>query len=260
MPYISIVVNVDTRSLNKNFGGENLKGCSHKDFLTDGIFNKVKFFDGFDKEVIVYIDQHHPIENETLSYIRGLVDCVVIRNHTDEPSFNCYNYIRALQMATGDIICHIDQDTSCFTSSPEPIKEMIALLDKHKFVSYPSHWSPKPVIDDSFGNRTWCSTRWFMCKRETLRFDELKAIISEPEIGYSRYGDSPRRTNWLEHFLTLTNGDDCFYPPMDIDRIAIFSWGSYDDYILRRLNEYSYPQLREWLSTHPINYPNDVNA
>lgn len=261
MPYLSIVINCDTRSQNLSFGGENLKGVSHRDLLTDGIYNKVKFFDGFDKEVIVYIDEHEPIDEDTLRYIKTLADCVVIRKHTNEASFNCYNYVRALQMANGEIICHIDQDTNCFTSSHEPIKEMISLLDMHKFVSYPSHWSPKPVIDESFGDRTWCSTRFFMCKAETLRFDELKEIIREPEIGYTHYGDSLRRCNWLEHFLTLTNGNDCLYPPMDIERYAVFSWATYDNYILKRLNELPYPQVRQFIeSKGGVQYPCDIYA
>ena len=42
-----------------------------------------------------------------------------------------------------------------------------------------------------------------ICKKDTLKFDELTACVKEPEYGYAKYGDSPRRTNWLEHYLTL---------------------------------------------------------
>mgnify|MGYP000314172316 CR=1 FL=1 len=259
---ISIVINCDTRSQRDEFGGANLQGVVNEDFLTDGIWNKVKFFDGFpDKEVIVYIDQHKPLQEETLRYIRTLADTVIIRNHTDEPNFNCWNYIRSLEMASGDIICKIDQDTSCFTSSTEPIHQMINKLDEFAFVSYPSHWSPKPVIDESFGSRTWASTRFFMCKKEALKFEELKNCIIEPNWGYEKYGDSPRRTNWLEHFLTLTNNDSCYYPPVDLNRYAIFSWSSYDKFILKRLNELPYDKVKEFiLQRGGINYPCDVFA
>jgi len=262
MPYLSIVINCDTRFENNTFGGENLKGCVSEDFLTDGIWNKVKFFDGFpDKEIIVYIDQHQPLKEETLRYIRTLADVVVLRKHTDEPNFNCWNYLRSLQMASGDIVCKIDMDTACFTSSPQPIQDMIDLLEHHSFVSYPSWWSPKPVIDESFGTRTWASTRYFMCKKEALKFDELKNCIIEPNWGYEKYGDSPRRTNWLEHYLTLTNNDSCFYPPMDIDRYAIFSWATYDTYILKRLNEMPYEQVKEFIiSKGGVQYPCDIYA
>lgn len=261
MPYLSVVINLDTRVENNKFDGL-LNGVVSSDLWTDGLWNKVKFFDDFhDKEIIVYIDQHNPLDEETLNYIRTLATTVVIRNHTQESSFNCWNYLRALQMASGDIICHIDQDTACFSSSSEPIHEMIKLLDEHAFVSYPSHWSPKPVIDESFGHRTWASTRFFMCKKESLKFDELRNCIIEPNWGYEKYGDSPRRVNWMEHFLTLTNNDSCYYPPVDLDRYAIFSWGSYDRYILKRLNEFSYDQVKEFiLSKGGIQYPCDVFA
>lgn len=257
---ISLVINCDTRPQRDSFGGSNLMGCVNEDFLTDGIYNKVKFFDGFDKEVIVSIDEHLPIPEETFRYIRTLADTVLIRKHTSEENFNDWNYLRSLQLASGDIVCKIDQDTACFTSSSEPIKELISLLDTYAFVSYPSHWSPKPVIDTSFGKRTWASTRFFMCQKEALKFEELKECIIEPEFGYSLYGDSPRRCNWLEHFLTLTNDDSCFYPSIDLSRYAVFSWGSYEKYTLRRLNEMPYSEIEKWLSTHPINYPNDVNC
>lgn len=260
MPYLSVVINCDTRPQNNKFGGENLKGCVSDDFLTDGIYNKVKFFDGFDdKEVIVYIDQHEQVKEETLKYIRTLADTVIIRNHTNELNFNDWNYLRSLQMASGDIVCKIDQDTACFSNSKEAVQGMIDKLKEYSFVSYPSFWSPKPVIDDSFGKRTWASTRFFMCKREALKFEELKNCIIEPEWGYEKYGDSPRRCNWLEHFLTLTNNDSCYYPPTDLHNIAIFSWGSYETYTLRRLNEMPYEQIKEFIYRHGgIVYPNDI--
>ena len=262
MPYLSIVINCDTRPENYTFGGENLKGCVSEDYLTDGVYNKIKFFDGFDyKEVIVYIDEHDPIKDDVLKYIRSLADTVIVRKHTNEANFNCWNYLRSLQLASGEIVCKIDMDTACFTSSPEPIHQMIRALDVASFVSYPSWWSPKPVDDPSFGSRTWASTRFFMCKREALKFEELKNCIIEPEWGYKKYGDSPRRVNWLEHFLTLTNNDSCVYPPMDINRYAIFSWATYDKYILKRLNEMPYEQVKDFINSKGgVQYPCDIYA
>lgn len=261
MPYLSVIINVDTRGENNKFGGM-LNGCVNDDFLTDGVYNKVKFFEGFpDKEIIVYIDQHERLQQYTLEYIRTLATTVVIRNHTDENAFNCWNYVRSLEMASGDIICKIDQDTACFTASKEPIQEMIDMLENHSFISYPSHWSPRAVHDETFGKRNWASTRFFICKKESLKFEELKNCIIEPEWGYAKYGDSPRRTNWLEHFLCLTNNDSCYYPPIDLNKIAIFCWGSYDRFVLKRLNEMSYTDVKDFvLSKGGIQYPNDVYA
>ena len=56
---ISIVINADTRQERDTFGGNNLTGCVSRDFLVDGVINKIKAFDGFEKEVISFIDEHH---------------------------------------------------------------------------------------------------------------------------------------------------------------------------------------------------------
>jgi len=259
MPYLSLVINVDTRHQRDEFGGENLLGVCNEDFLTFGIENKIAAFEGFDKEVIVCIDEHLPISEPVLKYIRNITDAVIIRKHTNEPSFNCYNYLRALFMASGDIICHIDQDTNIFVSGKEYLEEMIGHLDNYSFVSYPSHWTPKAVDDLSFGKRTWASTRFFFCKQDTLKFDELTACVKEPEYGYAKYGDSPRRTNWLEHYLTLCNNDSCFYPTIEPEKGLIFSWAKYEQWTLRRLNELPYNEVVAWVgSKGGIVYPVDV--
>lgn len=259
MPEFSLVINCDTRDENLNENGLS-KGVVSPDFLVDGVRNKQLFLKDCDFETIVFIDKHNDIPQQTLDYLHETCDTVVVRKHTHENSFNDYNYLSALQMARGKYVIHCDQDTACFTSSVEPITRMASWLEKVKFVSYPSYWSPNAVTDPSFEGRMWASTRFFMCKRETLRFDVLRACIDEPNWAYQTFGDVARRCNWLEHFLTLTNGNSVFYPPMDIDNYCIFSWASYSEWTLRRLNEYSYEQIREWLNTHPINYPNDVNA
>lgn len=258
---LSIVINCDTRAQNNTFGGNNLTGVVNEDFLVDGVLNKHKFFSGFDKEIIVYVDRHNDIPDDVLSKLHDISDTLVVRKHTDEISFNDYNYHRALSLATGDIVFHLDQDTACFTNSQEYVQELIAHLDNHKFVSYPSHWTPKPVHDESFGNRTWASTRFFLCKRETLKLDELKNCIDDPEWGYQKYGDSPRRCNWTEHYLTLINNDSCFYPPVELHKGAIFSWSSYKSGTLNMLNNASYEQVKQWIIHRgSIQYPCDVKA
>lgn len=101
----------------------------------------------------------------------------------------------------------------------------------------------------------------FLCKKEALKFEELKNCVIEPNWGYEKYGDSPRKTNWLEHFLTLTNNDSCYYPPIELDEYAIFSWGSYDKFILQRLNNIPYKQVKEFIESNGgIQYPCDVFA
>lgn len=255
---ISIVINCDTRPPKDTADGL-FSGASNEDFLTDGVYNKILFFDGFEKEVILFVDEHLDVPEKTLDAMRKMCDTVVLRKHTNENSFNDYNYLSALQMARGEIVVHCDQDTAAFTSSSKPVQELIDLLEQHRFISYPSYWSPRAIDDPLFGKRTWASTRFFMCKRETLEFDILRKCIKEPNWAYGMYGDSPRRCNWLEHFLALTNNDSVYYPPMDIDSYTVFSWGKYEKWTLRRLNECSYSQIREWLKEHPIVYPNDIH-
>lgn len=257
---ISLIINCDTRPERKSQDGL-FNGTVNLDFLTDGIYNKKKFFEGFDIETIVYIDEHLPIPQNELDYLRKETDCLVIRKHTNENNFNDWNYWRALSMASGDIVCHIDQDTNLFTSGKEYVEELINHLNNHKFVSYPSHWSPRAIHDPSFGNRTWASTRYFLCKKETLKLNELAECIKEPNWGYERYGDSPRRCNWLEHYLTLINEDSCYYPPIELNKGAIFTWSTYSRYVLMRLNEQPYNEVKEWIEKQGgIQYPVDVSC
>lgn len=259
MPLISIVINCDTRG-EKNEQTGLFNGVVNNDFLTDGVFNKIKFFDGFDIETIVFIDEHNPVDEKTLNYLRSIVDCVAIRKHTNEVSFNDYNYLNALSLARGKYIAHLDQDTAAFTRSKDSIQYMLDLLEQYKFVSYPSAWSPSAVDDPSFGGRMWASTRFFLCKRETLNFDTLKKCVEEPNWAYENFGDVPRRCNWLEHFLTLTNDNSVYYPPIQTNNYTIFTWENYETYTLRRLNEYTYDEIFNWHNSHPIHYPNNVNA
>jgi len=137
---------------------------------------------------------------------------------------------------------------------------LVDLLETYKFVSYPSIWSPVAVDDPTFNGRMWASTRFFMCKRETIRFDILRNCIEEPEWAYKTFGDVARRCNWLEHFLTLTNNNSVYYPPIQTDKLTIFTWENYETYTLRRLNGYTYDEIYNWHSSHPIFYPANCNA
>lgn len=258
MPLISVVINTDTRDKQQQDGL--LNGAVDLDFLTDGVYNKIKFFEGFNIETIVFIDEHNPVPDKTLTYLRTICDCVVVRKHTHEHAFNDYNYLSALSLARGTYIAHFDQDIAAFASGKEPIQYMIDLLEQFKFVSYPSIWSPNAVDDPTFGGRMWASTRFFMCKRETLRFDELKICLEEPNYAYDKYGDVPRKCNWLEHFLTLTNDNSVYYPPIQTENYTIFTWERYEPFTLRRLNEMPYSEIYKWHDTHPIFYPNNVNS
>jgi len=258
---ISIVINADTRDgFDQDTSSTNglFSGCKSVDFLYEGVINKINFWRGFNTEVIVYIDVHNPLNEELLDDLSEICDTLVIRRHTSETNFNDYNYLRSLYMASGDIICHVDQDTMCFAREAQSPQELIDMLETNKFVSYPSPWTPRAVHDESFGKRTWASTRFFICKKEALKFKELENCIKEPEWGYAKYGDSPRRCNWLEHFLSLVNEDSVFYPPPS-PNYTIFSWGNYKVGTIPILNSMNFEQVNDFVNNNGgIVYPNDL--
>ena len=257
MPKISVIINADTRPERLNESGLS-KGVVSRDFLTEGVINKINFFKGFDIETILFIDEHEPIPLPIYEQLLQLCNTVVIRKHTSEHSFNDYNYISAFALARGEYICHFDQDTAAFTHSPAFIDGLIELTEKYAFVSYPSYWSPNAVSDPSFEGRMWASTRFFICKREVINISTLSRCIKNPDWAYSTFDNPPRKCPWTEHFLTLTNSNSVFYPPIDNARGTVFSWGSYRNGLLAELNRKSYPEIQDWLNSHPIRYPVDV--
>jgi hypothetical protein len=254
---ISVVVNCDNRPENNNFTGSNLGGCVNDDFLIEGIKNKVAFFEGFDIETIIYLDKHKEIPYSVLRYLEERSDCFIARTHTHEPSFNDWNFIRALQMATGDIVVKIDQDTALFRNGKEYVDELLNYLNVYAYVSYPSWWTPDATHDPNY-NYKWVSTRFFMCKRETLNFHEIIKCLTDYEYFCDTY--KPSRVNpWLEHFLGLISKSSVIYPPIELDKGAIFSWGSYKQGTLQMLNNMPYEEVKKWIEEQGnIQYPNDV--
>lgn len=268
MPLLSCVINVDTRpesSENK----EMFKGVVDRDFLDAGLINKKNFFKGFDAEYIVFVDEHEPLTETQLNFLKQESDVLIIRKHNKKfesqenfPAFNDLNYLTALFAARGTYIFHFDGDVAAFTSSQQPIQDIINTLDQVNYVSYPSWWSPYPTHDDSFENKYWASTRFFACKRSTLNFGELVKCQLDYDYWKETY-PVPRLCHWLEHLLSSiawNSGNGVYYPPMELDKYAIFTWGSYDKYLLNRLNNQTYEEVKEWINQRGIHYPNDLNA
>lgn len=259
-PLLSIVINCDTRPENSN-AEHMFNGCVSNDFITAGILNKIKFFDGFDKEVIVCIDEHLPIDEDSLRYIRTIADCVLIRKHTNELKFNDNNYIRSISLASGDIICKIDQDTNCFTNSKEYVQELIDLLERYSFISYPSLFSPNPDVNANY-DYWWCSSRFFICKKESLDLVEIKRMLADSDYMFATYPASIRNP-WFEHAIGLWakfKANGVLYPKIEPDKLLIFSWSSYFAGVLKILNESEYVKVKEWVMSRGINYPNDVHC
>lgn len=257
MPQISLLINADTRK--ENFSASEMsKGVVSRDFLIDGIKQKQAFLKGFDFETILFIDKHENISEDDLKELYSICDTVTIRKHTHEPNFNDWTYISTLALARGEYIMHFDQDCNAFTSGKGAVEELFNLLDAWKYVSYPSMFAPNAVNDPSFDYR-WASTRFFICKRETLNFTEMIQCQNSYEYVSKKYNPS-RMCHWLEHILGLISDSSVYYPPIDYDKLAIFSWASYEPWLLRRLNLYSYEEIKKWLSVRQLNFPNDYHA
>jgi len=256
---ISLVINVDSRPPKDEQTGL-FGGCIHPDFLDAGVFNKIQFFKGFEIETIVYVDKHLPIPERTLQYLYEMADIVCIRKHTSEPGFNDWNYQRALRLCTGDIICHMDGDMAAFASNPQSVQEMIDLLEHYSFVSYPSPNSPYAAHDSTF-DYAWASTRFFLCKRESLDLTEIDKMQRNYEYCYETYPAS-RKEHWTEHLLGLHakyKGKGVYYPPIDYDKLMIWCWDNYDSYVLNRLNSQSYEEVKQFVfSKGGIFYPNNL--
>lgn len=252
---LSIVINADTRPPREEHQGL-FAGTVSRDYLVDGLLNKKKFFQGFDCEFIVFIDEHQKVDALTLDMLREHADTVVLSKHSKhyrgiDPfgPFNDINYLRAFAMARGDTICHFDQDVAAFTSSPNEISALVNLVEsgQRKFVSLPSPCSPHPVHDDSFQNKWWASTRFFICKRDAIDLTTLEHAIREPQWAYEVFGTPPRQCPWTEHFLGLMNDFSVYYPPVELDKWAVFPWAKYTQGTLAKLNQLPYGDIAKRL-------------
>lgn len=257
---LSIVINCDTRGQKDEQTGL-FGGVVNDEFLTQGVFNKLKMFAGFDVELIVFVDKHNAIPESTLSYLQALATTLVIRNHTHEEKFNDWNYVSALSLCRGDIIVHFDQDIAGFSKSPEEIQKLIDLLQVYDFVSYPCHLSPAPDHNENY-DYWWVSTRFFMCKKESLDFTEIRRCLQDMDYLYDKYPASVRNP-WLEHILGLHakyNGKKAgvFYPP-PTGNLLIWCWDNYSSYTLTMLNHQTYQEVFDYvISKGGIFYPNNL--
>jgi len=253
MGKISIIFNADTRPVCSEFQGLH-KGVRSRDFIgRASLLNKRTFFREFDTELIAFIDEHEPLTHEQYDTLHELCDCVVVRKHSRhyrgwEPfgPFNDINYLQALSMARGEFVAHFDQDMAAFAFDRCPVVWMVdeVASGRHKFVCYPSPCSPAPCHAPEYENKWWASTRFFMCKRETLDFTVLERAIREPQWLYSTFDRPPRENPWMEQFLGILAGYSVIYPPVDLSSWAVFPWMIYRDGALEALNAMPYEAVR----------------
>lgn len=275
---ISIVINLDTRRgfLEQESKAEvMLKGARSVDFLIEGVINKNKFFKDFEHETIVFIDYHDPLPTDILMTLHNMLDSGEITSLTFSkhreyfnkmgycPKTNDLNYLQAIAQAKGDYIAHFDADVAAFLNDEFLLKWWIKRLADYEydFISYPSAASPKAVNDPAF-DYMWASTRFFMCRRDTFKYDETLKCLLDSNYLYSTYGDRARKCPWFEHVISLiTGGNGVWYPEIEYDRCMIFSWNYYRTGTINKLNNMPYEEVKNFvLERGGISYPNDVSV
>lgn len=267
MPLISCVINVDTRPENSN-NQEMFKGVVDREFLWEGIWNKRHLFKDFDAEFIVFVDEHELLTENELIDLNNITNTLIVRKHNKSfeenkewAAFNDYNYLTALFAARGKYIFHFDGDVAAFAPNNNAIHAIINGLEHSDYISYPSHWSPNPVEDSSFGGKYWCSTRFFACKRETLNFSEILKCQLDYDYWKNTY-PVPRLCHWTEHILSSIShhkGKGIYYPPISYDDFILFTWENYHKGTYRNMQDMSYDELKNFvLSKGGIIYPNNL--
>lgn len=247
---ISLVINVDSRPQSTEAGAIG-SGVTCNDLLVPTVQNKINFFKGFDIETILHIDEHNHVSTYTLGLLREMCDCVIVRKHSKHyrgidnfGPFNDINYLQALSMARGEFIAHFDQDMIAFSHSQDQVNNLLWFVESntYKYVSYPSSASPRCVDDPSFGDHIWASTRFFMCRKETINLTELEDAIWDNQAFYKKYGTPPRVHPWTEHFLGQACGYSVFYPPLSNDYL-ISPIHKYKEGVLDKLNKLPYDEI-----------------
>lgn len=256
-------MNVDTRPENL-VEGEMGSGVTSLELIVEGINNKAKFFKDFDVEIILFVDLHENLHPINYSVLTNICHKVCFSRHVrGMQKQNDYNYLKALQMASGDYIAHFDMDMAAFTRDEKPVLNLLKLLDKYMFVSYPAEHSPAPCHDDSF-DYWWVSTRFFICKREALDFRLIERCLGD-EFFLDQICPATKKLYWFEHILGRIAKQHSMYPVIypefDVTNYAIWSWKKYIPGVLKALNTMPYDEVGEYINKcKGIYYPCDLTA
>lgn len=264
---ISIVINADTRpgcgnevNTTGDYGSGSLNGVRSWDFLTDGIVNKHIFFAAHEHEIILYVDEHDALPDEVRAEIldigRNLNFRLVCKPHQRSAQrWNELLYLEALKLANGEYVAHFDADCAAFRAPESDITlRYIGWLNAggYKFVCQPT------TMPREEHGMYWASSRFFMCRRETLDLAEIEHCILDDGYRSAMYGHCPA----LEHVLGRMAGPaGVFYPPANWDDYMVFSWARYHRGLLRKLNVLPYESARHYIVNGcGIHGPNDVTS
>ena len=281
---ISLAINLDTRPgflEQKTEQGTMLNGTRSLDFFTDGIINKVRFFEGHELETTVFIDVHDPLPKETQDRLlemqtNGIIDNLVFNRHTEKylgeyfPKWNDLNFLNAMTITRGDYLVHFDGDMNAFIEDRSVVDEWLKWLDeeKYQYICYPSQHSPGPAVDGRYKSYWWASTRFFITKRmndlypNISEYSEIVKCLSDSNYLFKNYAEDPNepKNPWLEHILGMwaVSQKRVYYPPIEPNRYLIFAWSRYYSGVLQHLNEWPYEKVVEYVNK--ISYPCDVAA
>jgi len=261
MPLISLIINADNRqgylsdkSTVGDFGAGSLQGVRSKDLLTYGIQNKINFFKGYDIQCVVYLDVHESLPDELLKEITDIVEScgnnsrVVLAQHSkDKYRWNDHLYINAIKYAEGEYTCHMDMDCCAYKKEDfDIVKGYMELLDNgYKYIC--QSWDK--VGDDMW----WASTRFFICKTETLDLEWLANNLTTPVMG--------KHTPCVEHLLAVKEGEGrVLYPPRDDSNYIIFCWASYFSGLMKRLNNLPYEEVIKYIKDCGLYGTHDILA
>jgi hypothetical protein len=238
-------------------------GCRCVDFFTHGLINKIEFLKPYETEVIVYVDVHEPITENVLEFFEKMkkvdrLHKLIMKPHTDERFGKAYGkknndliYAESLSMATGDYVAHFDSDIVAYKQPGFDVCEKyMQWLDRYDYVSIPSAFSPDCLdFNDPMWRHmdyVWVSTRFFICKRETLpSLDEMLRCFDNKYLK-EHYGTTAK-PNCVEHILGAIAGNgNVLYPFPDLENYIIVSWASYWRGVIEKLNQMPYEKVHDY--------------
>jgi len=174
------------------------------------------------------------------------------------------NILAALMQSRGDYVAHFDWDMAAFRNEGSGVIDTwIGWLNegKYDYICYPSNASPRAVVDPNF-TYDWASSRFFLCKRDTLDHTEIMKCLTDTQYLYDTYApkDTKKKCYWIEHIQGMMAGKGgVFYPPIQTGDHMIFSWSKYFNGVFGVLNKMSYGDVVKYVqSCAGIHYPCDV--
>jgi hypothetical protein len=279
MSDIGIVINVDTRpgfqedyvycGMPTATGVGGACGARSIDFITHNVYNKIQFFRGHDIEVTLYVDLHENLPNELARELnqmlcRGEIHNLIYAKHTKQfkgkylRQWQDSLYLNACMMSRSKYLVHFDADTSCYRKDDcAIIDKWIELLEQYKYISYPTYFSPNegdvpgtnalPAPEGGF-DYLWASTRFFMCKRETLDYNRIVELFDD-HVWKEAHGKRPMRyPNVFEQIIGFLAGPgQVCYSPKDIENFMVFCWHHYNVGTIPRLNKLPYNEVLNYI-------------